>query len=451
MLIRFSFGNWRSFRDEATFSMIAGSERAHGDRLARVNKFDLRLLPATAIYGGNASGKSNFVMALAFARALMVIGTKTDDLIAVDPFLLDTDSPEAPCTFRFELLINEVIYDYRFRVTRDAVVEEKLVLVNSASETVLFHRKKNTRKLKLSESLKEHQFLQFIYKGTRANELYVNVAASRNVKDFQAVFDWFKTSLVLIDPETRIQQFEYYLQRRNPRHGTMSRVLAQLDTGIDRLGSEEIPLESLPLPEEVVRHLKETTKKGTTSRIHFSKTNDRIVLTREQNLLEAERIVTMHRRSDGTEATFELNRESSGTQRVLDLLPLFIEAASSSSGTVFVIDELDRSLHTLLTRQLLEAYLATCNEKTRSQVIFTTHDVLLMDQELLRRDEMWVTERDREGNSNLISLAEYKDIRVDTDLRKRYLQGRYGGIPQILLAGGLTEERGEVQKSRGAR
>lgn len=98
-----------------------------------------------------------------------------------------------------------------------------------------------------------------------------------------------------------------------------------------------------------------------------------------------------------------------------------------------MIDEIDRSLHTLLTRSLLEVYLSCCSTETRSQLLLTTHDVLLMDQQLLRRDEMWVTERDTEGVSNLFSFSEYKDIRYDKDIRKSYLQGRLGGIPRILL------------------
>jgi len=106
---------------------------------------------------------------------------------------------------------------------------------------------------------------------------------------------------------------------------------------------------------------------------------------------------------------------------------------------VFVIDEVDRSLHTLLTRRLLEAYLASCSADTRSQLLLTTHDVLLMDQQLLRRDEMWVAERKPSGASTLVSFAEFKDVRYDKDIRKSYLQGRLGGIPRILLNSHFSE------------
>ena len=123
----------------------------------------------------------------------------------------------------------------------------------------------------------------------------------------------------------------------------------------------------------------------------------------------------------------------------MDLLPAFLELAAPGSKNVFVIDEVDRSLHTLLTRRLLEAYLASCFADTRSQLLLTTHDVLLMDQQLLRRDEMWVAERKSTGASTLVSFAEYKDVRYDKDIRKSYLQGRLGGIPRILLSKNFAE------------
>ena len=146
-------------------------------------------------------------------------------------------------------------------------------------------------------------------------------------------------------------------------------------------------------------------------------------------------MVTYHPKTDGTVAKFEIRQESDGSQRVIDLLPAFLELAAPGSKKVFVIDEVDRSLHTLLTRRLLQAYLASCSADSRTQLLLTTHDVLLMDQQLLRRDEMWVAERKLNGVSILVSFSDYKDVRYDKDIRKSYLQGRLGGIPRILLGG----------------
>jgi len=151
--------------------------------------------------------------------------------------------------------------------------------------------------------------------------------------------------------------------------------------------------------------------------------------------------VSFHQDSEGKEVRFDISQhESDGTQRVVELLPAFIEASGSLANKVYLIDEVDRSLHTLLTRSLLEGYLASCHPDSRNQLIITTHDVLLMDQRLFRRDEMWVTERDQQGVSHLIPFSDYKDVRNDKDIRKSYLQGRLGGIPRILLDGAFNQE-----------
>src|SRR5262249_22065644 len=148
--------------------------------------------------------------------------------------------------------------------------------------------------------------------------------------------------------------------------------------------------------------------------------NERFVITRRSAELIIKKLVTYHRKTDGNEVKFEMRQESDGSQRVIDLLPAFVELSSIDSRKVYVIDEVDRSLHTLLTRRLLEYFLSTCSSKSRSQLLFTTHDALIMDQKLLRRDEMWVAERGSLGASNLTPFSDFKDVRYDKDIRKSY-------------------------------
>ena len=221
----------------------------------------------------------------------------------------------------------------------------------------------------------------------------------------------------------------------------MNEMLPQLDTGISHLGGEEIPFDNIPFPESFKSKLQEDVKEGMTIRFLYSPTNERFIITRRAGDLVAKKLVTFHPKSDGTEAKFEIRQESDGSQRIIDLLPAFLEVSATSSKKVYVIDEVDRSLHTLLTRQLLEDYLANCSTKSRSQLLITTHDVLLMDQALLRRDEMWVAERDIKGSSGLFSFSDYKDVRYDKDIRKNYLQGRLGGVPRILLSSTLMNRK----------
>ena len=440
MLIDFTLENWMSFRDPVTFSMIASRERQHGKRVPRVSKYQTRILPVAAIYGGNASGKTNFFKALNFAKNLITQGTHPDNLIPVEIFRLDPASADKLSRFSFQILVEEVIYEYSFALNRREIFEEKLVQINSASEKVLFDRRGGEPHF--HASLVEDPSLSYAFKGTRKNQLFLTNSISQQVMTFQSVYNWFKETLLLIAPDSRFEPFERFIDEDHPLYSTMSEMLPQLDTGITHLGGEEVPFDNVPLPEPLKVKLQSELAEGGTVRLLTAPVNERYVFTRKDGNLIAKKLVTYHSKSDGTEIKFDIRQESDGSQRVIDLLPAFLEISAMRSKKVLVVDEVDRSLHTLLSRQLIEAYLDSCSVESRSQLLFTTHDVLLMDQELLRRDEMWVAERDSSGSSKMFSFSEYKDVRYDKDIRKSYLQGRLGGIPRILLDGSLSDESG---------
>ena len=436
MIIRFSVENWMSFRDRTTFSMVASRERQHGERVPKLGKYQTRVLPIAAIYGGNASGKTNFFKALSFAKTLVVEGTRPDSLIPIETFRLDDRWKSQPSRFAFELLIDETIYEFRFAVTQKEVLEERLVKITSTSEKVLYDRRDGN--LSFDSSLSKDPFFPFVFRGTRDNQLFLTNSVSQNIDDFRPVYDWFKDKLVLVAPDSRFDLFELFLDEGHPLYMAMNEMLSRLDTGIAHLGSEEIPLENISIPEPLKTELQEKVKEGMAIRLLMEPQTNRIVITRKDGELIAKRLVAFHPKSDGTEVRFEIHQESEGSQRVIDLLPAFLELSAQTLQKVYVIDEIDRSLHPLLIRQLLEEYLSNCSTETRTQLLLTTHNVMLMDQQLLRRDEMWVTERDKSGVSSLFSFSEYKDVRYDKDIRKSYLQGRMGGIPHILPGWSLT-------------
>jgi len=434
VLINFSVYNWMSFREKASFSMIASKERKHGKRLPRVKKYGMRILPVSALYGGNASGKTNFFKALSFAKKLVVDGTKGDEeIIQVEPFCLDASCEEAPSGFYFELLVDEVVYEFSFTITRKTVVSEKLVCITASSEKTLYERKEG--KANFHGSLKDKERLNFAFEGTRDNQLFLTNSVSQKVGHFRPIHDWFKHTLELISPNSYFfPLMGEFLEEGNPLSSAMNTALPLLDTGIGRIDGEEIAFENLPLSEPDKSKLK--IELSDESVFSFSWRNEYFVVSRAAaGKLTVKKLFTYHRKTDGSEEKFEIRDESDGSRRVIELLPAFVDLSSVKLPKVYVIDELDRSLHTLLTRKLLESYLESCSEKTRSQLLFTTHDVLLMDQNLLRRDEMWVTERNIDGGTSLLSFSDYKDIRYDKDIRKSYLQGRLGGIPKILLSG----------------
>ena len=424
MIVRFSVTNWMSFRDRVTLSMVASLERQHGERVARIGRYQLRVLPVMALYGGNASGKTNLFKALSFARTQIVEGSRPDARMQVVPFLLDKDRAQQPTHFEFDLLIDEVVYAFSFSMTREKVLEERLVRVSSTSERTLYDRQ--DRKIEFDGSLEEEQlqFLRFVFRGTRDNQLFLTNSISQNVRDFRPIHDWFNETLQIITPDIRFGLPSFHASSAVATK--MSEMLSNYDTGISRMDNVRVPIEYIPKP--VKNELKELDEGES---VHLAgPSREYFEVTRKDGKLIASKCVTVHR-TDDAEISFDLTRESDGSQRLIDLLPAFLDLSSGASERVYVVDEMDRSLHTLLTRQLLERYLAGCTAETRTQLLFNTHDVLLMDQRWLRRDEMWITERDAAGASGLLSFSEYRDARYDKDLRKSYLQGRLGGIPRI--------------------
>jgi AAA15 family ATPase/GTPase len=430
MIIRFSIENWMSFRDRATFDMAATREKQHRDRVPKLDKYKFGVLPIAAIYGGNASGKTNLFKALNFARFLVTKGIQPEGLIPVESFRLDANCSEKPSRFCFELLIADSICEFSFALTRKAILEEKLVHITSAGEKTLYDRRNGS--INFYGSLKNDQFMDFAFKGTRDNQLFLTNAVSQKVDAFRPIYDWFRDTLDLVAPDSRFEPFEQFLDEEHKLFAPMNEMLMQLDTGIVHLGGEVIPFENIPVPKQMLLKLQEEAKEGATMRILTGPGNDRFVVTRKNGELQAKKLVTYHPNLDGTESKLEMSQESDGSQRVIDLLPAFLMLSAAKSTKVIVIDEVDRSLHTILTRRLLEMYLSSCSPESRAQLLFTTHDVLLMDQDLLRRDEMWVAERNADGVSNLYSFSEYKDVRYDKDIRKSYLQGRLGGIPRLI-------------------
>ncbi len=424
MIVRFSVANWMSFRDRVTLSMVASLERQHGDRVARIGRYPLRVLPVMALYGGNASGKTNLFKALSFARTQIVEGSRPDARIPVIPFLLDKDRAQQPTHFEFDLLIDEVVYAFSFSVIREKVIEERLVRVSSTSERTLYDRQ--DRKIEFDGSLEAEQlqFLRFVFRGTRDNQLFLTNSISQNVRDFRPIHDWFNETLQIFPPDIRFGLLSFHASSAVAMK--MSEMLSNYDTGISRMDNVRVPIEYIPEP--VKNELQELDEGES---VHLAgPSGEYFGVTRKNGKLIASKCVTVHR-TDDAEISFDLTRESDGSQRLIDLLPAFLDLSSGASERVYVVDEMDRSLHTLLTRQLLERYLGGCTAETRTQLLFNTHDVLLMDQRWLRRDEMWITERGAAGDSGLLSFSEYRDVRYDKDLRKSYLQGRLGGIPRI--------------------
>jgi len=431
MLISFSVENYLSFKNKVLFSMERTSERQKKDRLPYIKKHEINLLPIASIYGGNASGKSNFVKALRFARNIIVRGAQIDETIPVEPFLLNEDTTNEPSKFVFVISVNDHIYEYGFKVNKHSVVEEWLIDILKTTEHDLFSRNHNGM-IEFNSKLSNLTRLKYAAEGTRINQLFLTNTVTQNIKEFENIYYWFRNSLVIMDPNTKFHAYNEFTAEKAPLRELVNSALQGLDTGIQRLGEESVAIDTIPLPAKL-RDQIEKIPANTVTNLDLSNGEKYVLYNRNGDEIKAAKIVSFHSGINGIEKKFDFKKESDGTRRVIDLLPAFIESSQAASEKVFIIDEIDRSLHSLLVKRLLQTYLNSCDKDSRSQLIFTTHDLMLIDQNLMRRDEMWVMERDNEESSRLYSISDYKDVRNDKDIRKSYIQGRFGGVPRILL------------------
>lgn len=416
MLIEFCVKNWESFRDEVVFQMNAGKERKHGDRVMYLKPYRMRVLPIAAVFGGNAAGKTNLVSAIKAMQTIVVRIPQPDDLVEVRPFLLDSTSSKKTTEFRIILLVDGRMYNYSFSATRLRILKEELYCVHPASEERIYHRDENGIYIDKDEY---KDSLQSVADSTRPNMLFLTNTFFQRRKELLGIYNWFKNTLVIIPPSQVLSRHAI-----DDMLEIDTDLLSRFDTGIVGLKKRIRGRH----PDVVVVNISHSSKEDKNSEGHNGK--DMLKKTMYSFLPKACEICTQHDKIDskGT-VSFTLSQESEGTVRLLHILPIWRQLMSPGDGKVVVMDEMNRSFHYLLAKKLIELYLESCGTNNRSQLIFTTHDLLLMDQSIFRRDEMWVVSKCDEISS--INSLQDSGFRYDKDIRKGYIQGYFGGTPYL--------------------
>ena len=454
MLLQFVVENFRSFQTEETLSLVPAGGRIHPGHVQRAEgpNRKVRGLPLAVFYGANASGKSNLVRAIDYVRHLVTQGTRPDAPTGAMPFRLDAGS--AAKASRFELVVwhDAVLYTYGFAATAKEVVEEWLFAVPEAREVRLFERVTEGGNARvefgshLAPTKEARRRLDFVAAGTRANQLFLTEANERNVRELEPLMRWFKDRLTIIWPEA---QYGPLVLRAHddPRFKEfLSEFLHAADTGIGglELNAEDLDIERhlAAFPARIRKSVLEDLDRSQSHALALG--GDKTLLAVRQAADKPTQLLTLrtrHDTSDGGTLLFDPEDESDGTHRMMHLSPALFDVQSNDE--VFVIDELDRSLHPHLCRYFLDAYLkGVTSGGHRGQMIVTTHDTTLLDLDLLRRDEIWFVERDKRGASHLTSLAEFKLVRADLRIDKGYLNGRFGAIPFLGDPGRLVRKSG---------
>jgi AAA15 family ATPase/GTPase len=432
MLIRFTVENFLSFKERVEFSMIPAKEAKLNDHIIKGN--DLNVLKTGVVYGANAAGKSNLIMAMDFAKKLITKGTPPNKFIPLTPFKLDETCLEKPSRFEFEFKQGDKNYAYGFSVNHQWILEEWLYEINQIDEKPLFERKTQTDEEVIvtpggSLQLSDNALDIFRYTGnmgTRPNQLFLTEIAQLNKKKLNILalidaYQWFDKVLTIISTKSTSLKTDSLI------NNNFLDLINIFDTGITGIKPIEMDFDNQlkDLPQAVKENIAINLESGESVLIRANN-KTQYVIFREGAQIKAVKLMAQHPTQSGFPALFEMGEESEGTQRMIDLIAALISLLNSKK--VLLIDELERSLHPRLTKNLLELFLTHSKE---SQLIVTTHESGLLDSELLRTDEIWFVEKNQAGESSVYSLEEFKPNYDNKDIQNGYLLGRFGAVPLI--------------------
>lgn len=448
MLVDFSVSNYRSFHSLETFSMEAGKTRNFAERTVRTN--NLKTLKFKAVYGSNASGKSSLVKAIDFMQTAITNGIPSNS--AADYCRLVEDNISRPSRFEVNVVLGESCYTYGFEVllSESKFVSEWLLEHKSQKKRLIFCRDienetyemlsysndaaLNERLRIYADDIKSDGSILFLRTMNQNKDaLYLG---DSKIKIFNALYRWFRYNLSVNYPDEPITQYTYFFDSQGS--AAAEELLARLDTGISKVSVYDEPTEKVmaQLPkafaQDILDNLNEqklqNSKKGINDipavvvRSHEGHSMYLIELDGEEVVCKTLKFNHKH-----SNALFTLKDESDGTIRLLDLIEVLL---SNTSNMVYVIDEVNRCLHPLITKQFVKDFLDLAAERN-IQLIVTTHETGLMDLELLRQDEIgFVEKRDTDGSSRIFSLEDY-GARFDKRIRNAYMKGQYDAVPKI--------------------
>ncbi|MDD3877052.1 MAG: AAA family ATPase [Bacteroidales bacterium] len=445
MLIRFSVENFLSFNERQRFSMLPGKSLLKPEhKTEKIN--GVSVMKTSVLFGANASGKSNLIKAIDFGKKLVLRGVRPDKSIDYQKFRLDKKNFANDSRIEYEIQHRGKNYAYGFTFNNEAIIEEWLYEIGRTKEIKIFERNSDRKEsfdlqyiLKKLKKEEEKQFLRFIAKGTPGNQLFLTEVRTRKVKenvskidDLLNVIDWFQNSLKVIFPDDKYKEgLKFELKQDEELLALFQEFLSYFDTGVDGVCLEKVKAETIEIPRSILEKIREDLLSKNSENVRasiLSSRNTTYFLSVKENDIIYEKFMTKHKvKNSNSFEKFDTSDESDGTNRIMDFIPLLMDLLNGDN--VFIIDEMERSLHPNLIYDLLDLFLSKA-KNVNSQLILASHESSLLTQKLLRKDEVWFVVKNNEGASYLHSLEEYK-VRFDKEIRKNYLLGRFKAIPRI--------------------
>ncbi len=442
MLIRFTIENFLSFNNKSELLLIPSKSRNLRHHIIKKERTrDLDVLKSAVIFGANASGKSNLIKAISFGQKLIKHGRRSGQPIPYKKFKLDNRNREKNSKIEYEFSYKSKNYAFGFVFNNQFIIEEWLFEFNKEKDYKIYERRTindtvqvEFDKLKISKHDLER--LKFIAEDTLPNELFLTSSNNRNIGSIAGIepirhsFRWFDDILKVIFPESKLLGIETNIKDDVELADVFQWYLKAFKTGISGVSTLEVDFKSpsVDLPEKVKNNIIQNLEIGERAVISSLNNIRYSIYKTPDNEVRAIKLMTKHRiKNQDDFVLFEVNEESDGTQRILDLIPAIMEVSTGES--VCVIDEIDRSLHPNLTYKLMELFFSE-SKNIKSQLIATTHEDEIMQLKLLRKDEIWFVKKNKEGESHIYSLEEFRP-RKDKDIRSGYLKGRYDAIPKF--------------------
>jgi len=439
MLIRFVIENIFSFGERKEFNMIP-RPRLNTLNHHKYNLSHFDLLKMASIYGANAAGKSNLIKAMGLLQAI-ILEEKLPINIKELQFKFQDHSLNRPILLAVEFMHENIPFLYAIEVINERIGTEELYISGLGKTDILLYERKtnaeNETTLKFGSELEKNPeartfrdiLLKSFIKPNKPILKLIGESGELYLPQAKKAFEWFDDILHLVSPLSKPGGLAHRIDVNPDLKQYAENMLGSLKIGIEKLSSQKQKFKDVfgdDISSDI--NLKQIVSEieGDPTKVARLKLlrGDELVILKENGEIVVKMLQIEHTGKDQIKAKFDMDEESDGTVRLLDFVPAFQGIAQKNK--VYVIDEIERSIHPLLIKELVNRF--SKDENTNGQLIFTTHESNLLDQDIFRQDEIWFAEKDETGSTDLYSLSDFKEHKT-IDIRKGYLNGRYGSIP----------------------
>ncbi len=413
MILEFSVANFLSFKDKVTFSMLANSTNGLDDNYIVSN--DRRVLKTNAIYGANASGKTNLFKILTIVISMLRSSNivNINEKLPITPFKFDKNTIDKPSEFEIKFIVDDVRYVYGFVADSNKIYEEYLYYYPNGRETKIFDRT-NTNDYSFPQ--KDEKILNDIASKNAPNKFLIATATNWNYEKTKAPYKFLSIDINTFNNLSGLRDLALreYLKNDKDLKDFALDFLKKADFNI-----EDYKVLETDVPDDVLAAIPDFIKVG-------------------MNMKENPKVFTALFKHKGSDVELSYEEESMGTQIIFCFIPFIMDALNNKR--VVVVDELDKSLHPYLVEMIVQMFNDPDINKTGAQLIFNTHDTNLLNLNILRRDQIWFTEKDdKNGISDLYPLSDFS-VRKTENVERGYMLGRYGAVPFIKNDFNLWEE-----------